>query len=212
MPKDKPLSEEHIRLLDEAEELGVDTFGYHVYNANLDGLREAIARQTAALAREAIAKRNAEKAALEADEEELESIKGAFDETMANTRGVLVRQVEWSEWLPVAQDENEPRLTIANGVTGFEAGESERVLSVDGLGTNIYKHVKEEGLEKRFMLYAFKATLAQNVHTTLIPTLVEAQGSNKEGEEQVKRPSGLVVPDGAPPAGPNRHQRRHPNG
>lgn len=198
-----------MALLAEAEELGVDTVGYGDPNANLDSLRQMIARRTAAVAREAVAKRDIERAAIEADEEELESIRGAFDETMEDTRGVLIRQVEWTEWLPVGQDEHEPRITIANGVTGFEAGRNEKVLNVDGVGTQIFKAVEEEGLTRRFMLYAFKATLAQNVHTTLVSTLVEAQGSNKEGQEQVKRPSGLVVPDGQ---GPNRQQRRHPNG
>jgi hypothetical protein len=208
---EKKLSDEHLALLREAKELGVDTFGYEVHNANLDSLRAAIARQTEALAREAIAKRRVERAAMEEEDEEREGILGAFDESMANTRGVLIRQVEWSEWLPVSQDEHEPRLVIANGVTGFEAGENEKVLSVDGVGTQIFKLVEDkeqEGLSQRFMLYAFKATLAQNVHTTLVATLVEAQGSNQEGEAQVKRPSGLITPDGA--AGPNRAQRRHP--
>jgi hypothetical protein len=200
---------EHLALLQEAQLLQIDTMPWAEPDANLDSLREAIARQTAALAREAVAKRRIEQAAMEAEDAEAESIKGIFDETMANTRGVLIRQVEWSEWLPVGQDEHEPRLTIANGVTGFEAGENEKVLNVDGVGTQIFKLVKEEGLERRFMLYAFKATLAQNVHSTLVATLVDAQGSNLEGEEQVKRPSGLVVPDGQ---GPNRQQRRHPNG
>jgi hypothetical protein len=108
---------EHLALLQEAAALQIDTTPWAEPDANLDSLREAIGRQTAALAREAIAKRNIERAVMEQADEELESIRGAFDETMANTRGVLVRQVEWSEWLPVSQDAHEPRLTIANGVT-----------------------------------------------------------------------------------------------
>jgi hypothetical protein len=209
VPQDKPLSAEHTALLREAEELGVDTLGYSVPNARLDRLREAIARQTEALAKEAIAKRKLERAAMEAEDDERESIRSVFDETMANTRGVLVRVVEWSEWLPVGQDENEPRLTVANGVTGFEAGENEKVLTVEGVGTQRIKHVTDEGLTKRFMLYAFKATLAQNVHTTLVATLVEAQGSNQEGEEQ--KPSKIVTPPPMQP-GDNRATRRHPRG
>jgi hypothetical protein len=202
------LTERHRALLQEAAALQIDTTPWGDPDANLDSLREAIGRQTAALAREAIAKRNIEQAVMDQEDEERESIRSVFDETMANTRGVLVRQVEWSEWLPVSQDEHEPRLTIANGVTGFEAGENERVLSVDGVGTQIFKQAQaeQEDAGQRFMLYAFKATLAQNVHTTLIPTLVEAQGSNQEGEAQVKRPSGIITPNGP---GPNRAQRRH---
>lgn len=203
------LTPEHLALLDEAQGLQIDTMAYGTPDANLDELRMLIARQVEHMAREAASKRKVEQALLEAEQEEKESIRSVFDETMADTRGVLVRQVEWSEWLPVSQDENEPRLTIANGVTGLEAGRNEKVLSVDGLGTQIFKNVVEEGLTKRYMLYAFKATLAQNVHTSLIPAMIEAQGSNQEGEAQVKRPSGLVVPDHD---GSNRQQRRHPNG
>jgi len=205
MAKKDELSEEHLKLLEEAESLGLDTMGYSAPNARLDSLREAIARQTQALAREAIAKRRVERAEMDAADEEQAAIRGAFDETMANTRGVLVRLVEWSEWVPVGQDEKEPRLTLANGVTGFEAGENERLLTVEAVGTQRIKHVTEEGLSKRFMLYAFKATLAQNVHTTMVSTLVAAQGSNDEGEVQKPQPpSGLITPDG-----PNRAQRRH---
>jgi predicted transcriptional regulator len=205
MAKKDELSEEHLKLLEEAESLGLDTMGYSAPNARLDSLREAIARQTQALAREAIAKRRVERAEMDAADEEQAAIRGAFDETMANTRGVLVRLVEWSEWVPVGQDEKEPRLTLANGVTGFEAGENERLLTVEAVGTQRIKHVTEEGLSKRFMLYAFKATLAQNVHTTMVSTLVTAQGSNDEGEVQKPQPpSGLITPDG-----PNRAQRRH---
>jgi predicted transcriptional regulator len=205
MAKKDELSEEHLKLLEEAESLGLDTMGYSAPNARLDSLREAIARQTQALAREAIAKRRVERAEMDAADEEQAAIRGAFDETMANTRGVLVRLVEWSEWVPVGQDEKEPRLTLANGVTGFEAGENERLLTVEAVGTQRIKHVTEGGLSKRFMLYAFKATLAQNVHTTMVSTLVTAQGSNDEGEVQKPQPpSGLITPDG-----PNRAQRRH---
>lgn len=202
-----PLSKEHLALLREAEELGLDTLGYADPSANLDGLRQVIARQTEALAKEAMAKRRIERAQMEAEDEQRESIRSAFDETMADTRGVLIRIVEWSEWLPIAQDEQEPRLTVANGVTGIEAGSTERLLTVEGVGTAKIKHVEEEGLTRRFMLYAFKATLAQNVHTSLIPTLVDAQGSHEEGE--VAKPSRIITPDGDQPKGPNRAQRRH---
>jgi hypothetical protein len=208
----KGLTEEHLALLTEAEELGVDTLGYTVHNANLDSLRAAIARKTEALATEAVARQRMEEVAAAEEataQEERDAIRTAFDETMEDTRGVLVRIVEWAEWLPVAADEQEPRLTVANGVTGFEAGRSERLLTVEGVGTQRIKEVTEDGLTKRFMLYAFKATLAQNVHTSLIPTLVEAQGSHEEGE--VAQPSRIITPDDGIP-GPNRASRRHPRG
>lgn len=198
---------EHLALLQEAQALQIDTTPWAEPNANLGTLREAIARQTEALAKEAIAKRRIERAAMDAADEEQAAIRGAFDEAMGDTRGVLVRLVEWSEWIPVGQDETEPLMTVANGVSGFEAGKNERLLTVEAFGTQRLKHVDIDGLSKRFMLYAFKATLAQNVHTTMVSTLVTAQGSKDEGEVQKpQQPSGLITPDNGP--GPNRAARR----
>jgi hypothetical protein len=198
---------EHLALLQEAQALQIDTTPWAEPDANLVTLREAIARQTEALAREAIAKRRIERAAMDAADEEQAAIRGAFDEAMGDTRGVLVRLVEWSEWIPVGQDETEPLMTVANGVSGFEAGKNERLLTVEAFGTQRLKHVDVDGLSQRFMLYAFKATLAQNVHTTMVSTLVAAQGSNDEGEVQKpQQPSGLITPDNGP--GPNRAARR----
>lgn len=207
MAKDE-LSAEHMALLQEADQLGLDTLSYTSgTQAGLRALREAIARQTAALAREAMAKRRIEQAEMDTADEEQATIRGAFDEAMEDTRGVLVRLVEWSEWIPLGQDETEPLMTVANGVSGFEAGKNERLLTVEAFGTQRIKHVDDEGLSKRFMLYAFKATLAQNVHTTLVSTLVAAQGSKDEGEVQKpQQPSGLITPDNGP--GPNRAARR----
>lgn len=200
-------------LIAEAIELGIDVTGYDSSPGSVDRLRAYMARKTAELTTAAVAQERLKKAAEEAEEEaelEANSIRSAFDETMADTRGVLVRLVEWTEWLPVAADENEPRLTVANGVTGLEAGKSEKVLTVEAMGTQRIKHVEEDGLTRRFMLYAFKATLAQNVHTSLIPSLVNAQGGNEEGE--VQKPSQIALPGDMPMPGPNRNQRRHPNG
>jgi hypothetical protein len=127
MPKDE-LSEEHQALLREAEELGVDTIGYSAPNAKLDNLRGAIARQTERLARQAAAQERLERAASEAEAEKEEELElGAFDEVMGQTRGVLIRVTEWTEWLPVTKSEHLSALTLANGVTGFEAGENERL-------------------------------------------------------------------------------------
>jgi hypothetical protein len=198
---------EHLALLQEAQALQIDTTPWAEPDANLVTLREAIARQTEALAREAIAKRRIERAAMDAADEEQAAIRGAFDEAMGDTRGVLVRLVEWSEWIPIGQDDTEPLMTVANGVSGFEAGKNERLLTVEAFGTQRLKHVDVDGLSQRFMLYAFKATLAQNVHTTMVSTLVAAQGSNDEGEVQKpQQPSGLITPDNGP--GPNRAARR----
>jgi hypothetical protein len=210
MARKDELSEEHLALLAEAEELGLDTLGYSAPNARLDSLREAIARQTEHLAREAAAKQRLERAAREAEAEEELATEGAFDEVMGQTRGVLVRIAEWTEWIPVVKSPHLTALTLANGVSGFEAGENERVLSVECVGTNRSKQVETDAGTLVYMLYAFKATLAQNVKTTLVTSLVDAQGSNAEGEEpQPQQPSRIVTPDGPTP---NRTQRRHPRG
>ena len=132
---------------------------------------------------------------------------------MGETRGVLVRIVEWTEWLPVSKSPHLPQLSLVNGISGFEAGEHERLLTVEAIGTQRVKTVElddgdEPGGMFTYMCYAFKATLAQNVHTTLVSTLVEAQGGNQEGEEQrPQAPRKIITPDGP---GPNRQQRRHP--
>lgn len=201
------LSEEHMALLQEAEELGINTLGYAVRNAKLDRLREAIARRTAEIATEAAAKRRLEDPHLAVEDDDLPT-EGAFDEVMGQTRGVLVRVTEWTEWIPVTPSPHLTQLTLANGVTGFEAGESERLLTVEGIGTQRSKTVEVDGGTLVYMLYAFKATLAQNVKTTMVTSLVEAQGSNQEGEEQRPQPSRIITPDGEP----NRQQRRHPRG
>jgi hypothetical protein len=203
------LSSEHRALLEEAQALQIDVPEHlAAAGADLNLLRDMIGRQTTALAREAVAKRRLE----QADEDADLATKGAFDEVMGETRGVLVRVTEWTEWIPVSKSPHLTQLSLANGVTGFEAGEKERLLTVEGIGTQRVKTVElEDGATLVYMLYAFKATLAQNVHTTMVTTLVEAQGSNMEGEEQrpQQQTSKIITPDDTPP-GPNRHQRRHP--
>src|SRR3954469_11422633 len=103
------------KLLDEAKELDIDTTDWTPTEGDVDRLKMRIARRTEEIAREAAAKHRLEQAEIEAEESEKETIRSVFDETMANTRGVLVRQVEWTEWIPVGQDEHEPRLTLDTG-------------------------------------------------------------------------------------------------
>ena len=101
---------------------------------------------------------------------------------MGDTRGVLVRQVEWTEWLPVAQDENEPRLTIANGVTGFEAGKNETAADCRGAWHSAdqarHRGRPDEALHALRLQGHAGSERAHHDRATL----VEAQGSNEEGE------------------------------
>jgi hypothetical protein len=202
MPEQR--SPEHLSLIAEAHELGISVVGYQDVNADLDALREAIARRTAEIAKEAAAKKALEDATIE----ELEQQTGAFDEVMGQTRGVLVRIAEWSEWIPTNPDDNEPRMTSGNGVTAFEAGEHEKVVDIEVMKTQRMKTVNvSEGVDMHYTLYAFQATLAQNVRTDLAATLIDLQGSNEEGDLlRPPQPSGLVLPDNGMP--PNRAARR----
>jgi hypothetical protein len=200
MTKKDELSEEHRALLAEAEELGVDTLGYTVPNAKLDRLREAIARRTEAIAKEAAAK--AQIADVAGDDEEEWS---GFDEAAGATRGVLVRLVEWTEWIPVRISDHLKGLSVANGLTGFEAGENEKVVSIESLDTNRRKRVPMDDDPQQYIeysLHVMKAVLANNVTTDLLKQLVDLQGGNREGTE----PTGKIVMPDAP--SPNRAQRR----
>ncbi len=205
MPKEPKLSEEHMALLAEAEELGLSTLGYAVPNAKLDRLRDDIARRTEAIAKEAAAKERMEAAVggMSEDEEFSE-----FDEASGTTRGVLVRIVEWSEWMPVKRDDHLKGLTVVNGVTGFEAGEFEKVVSIDTMDTNKHKRVPaDDGTDgyTEYSLVVMKAVLANNVSTDLLHNMIDLQGGDREGT----MPKAQVILPDAPQ--PNRRQRRHMN-
>lgn len=195
------LSEEHERLLDEANELGVDTTGYTDPKAKLDQLREQIARRTSEIAREAAAKeRMAAAMGGQAEEDEF----SGFDEAAGATRGVLVRIVEWSEWIPVKLSPHLKGLSVANGVTGFEAGEHEKVVSIESMDTNRRKRVPLDDGDGHieYSLHVMKAILANNVSTELLSQMIDLQGGDREGQQ----PSGqIVMPDAVKP---NRAARR----
>jgi hypothetical protein len=178
-------------LVAEAQELGVDLEGIE----NDDALLRAIQDKTREIAKGAAIERS-EQIASE------EQVRGAFDEVMGDTRGVLVRVVEWTEWLPMIASEHLPQLNLQNGVSGFEAGENEKVVSIEVSRTGQTKEVDygEEG-KKRYMLYAFQAILAQNTRTDLIAAFIDDQGGDRKGT--TPRPSRLITPDG-----PNRAARR----
>jgi hypothetical protein len=189
MPLDKDL-------LAQATELGVSVEGI----ANDEALDRAVQARMRELARGAVVD------AKKVEEEEAQRA-GAFDEVMGQTRGVLVRIVEWTEWLPMIASEHLPQLGLQNGVTGFEAGENEKVVDIDVSRTGQTKEVDygDEG-KKQFQLYAFQAKLAQNVRTDLIATLIDNQGGDKEGNRVM--PSRLITPNGPPPTGNRAAKRR----
>jgi hypothetical protein len=204
MPKKQELTPEHQSLLAEAMELGMDTVGYTDPEADLDQLRGAIARHLEEVAKAAAARAKLAAMTEESEDDEFEG----FDEAAGQTRGVLVRLVEWTEWIPIGISEHLKGLSVANGLTGFEAGENEKVVSIETLDTNRRKRVPMDDDPQQhieYSLHVMKAVLANNVSTDLLKQLVELQGGDREGSE----PTGKIVIPDAPQ--PNRAARRRRN-
>lgn len=126
---------------------------------------------------------------------------------------VLVRIIEWTEWLPGKKDEN-AEIVLSDGITGFIAGKNERLLEVAVSGTGVNRRViveGENGAEDKTLqygLYAFQAVLAQNVEQGALENVLALQRPMDLPE--VKE-SGIIVTQQMPPQPPtNRQQRRHP--
>lgn len=146
---------------------------------------------------------------------------------------VLVRIVEWLEWMPGQQ---QGPLAMTNGVTSFKSLKHERLidLGVSGTGRN-YEWEEEDDCEicngtgslgtdnfcdtcdgtgklkitQHYGLYAFQAVLAQNTSDDLARSLVAAQAMPMEEELQRDKEAGrdrredLIVVQR-----PNRNDRR----
>lgn len=109
---------------------------------------------------------------------------------------VLIRVVEWTAFVPQRKDSSSP-LMLANGITGFEIDESERVVEVSVGSTGHERHfpmeIDGEQRNIRHTLYAFQALLAataDELPESLIP-------DNPDGHT-------IVLP-----GQPNRAQRRN---
>jgi len=131
-----------------------------------------------------------------------------------NEQTVLVRVVEWTEWLPGKKDEN-AEIVLSDGITGFVAGKNERLLEVAVSGTGVNRRVTvegENGAEDQILhygLYAFQAVLAQNVDESALTNALGLQRPMDLPKVQTKD-TGLVVTQNMPKPPPtNRHQRRH---
>lgn len=204
---EKKLTEEHLALLAEAEELGINTIGMNLPSSRLDTLRNAIARRTEEIATAAVSKSRMESMEIAPEFDEDEDFSG-FDEAAGATRGVLIRLVEFTEWVPVTLDDNIKKLTLANGFTGFEAGEHEKVVSIDTVDTNQRKRVPlddDPTQSVEYSLHVIKVVLANNVSTDLLNQMIELQGGREEGI----RPTGQIIIPDAPM--PNRAARRRKN-
>jgi hypothetical protein len=129
---------------------------------------------------------------------------------------VLVRIVEWLEWMPGQQH---GPLAMTNGVTSFKSLKHERLidLGVSGTGRN-YEWEEDdpdnegEKITQHYGLYAFQAVLAQNMSDALARSLIAAQAMPMEEELQRDKEAGgrdrredlLVIEHPKP----NRNDRR----
>lgn len=193
------------RLIEEANQLGIETDGFTPSPGDTDRLKMNIALRTEEIAIEQVAKARLAAAGGGVDEDTEFS---GFDEAAGKTRGVLVRLVEFTAWIPIkiAEEKQLSMLTLANGITGFEAGEHEKVVSIDTLDTDRRKRIPQtddpSGPYIEYSAHVVKVVLANNVSTKLLHEMIDIQGGEEPGQEPDPR---IVLPD-APK--PNRAQRR----
>lgn len=189
-------------LLERARELDIDTTGFDTSEESTKLLRQRIADH--ARVKQEMTNRIAPSGS---DEKQADD----------NERVIMVRLVEWTEWMPSVPDKNIPQLGMSNGVTGFAAGKTERLLEVgvSGTGQNRKSKAKhpETGDEVEVIhgLYAFQAVLAQEVSASVLEQQRALQAPPEEaGRDKAKD---LIITDRMPaPNGsqqqPNRKQRR----
>ena len=126
---------------------------------------------------------------------------------------VLVRIIEWTEWIPGQPSPQNRDLVMNQGFTGFTTGKSERLLEVAVSGTGVSRRVRvksENDDEQKvipYSLYAFQAVLAQNVNESTFDTLMEAQ---RPPAEDVNSKQVIVtkhMPNSQPPSPPRKKKR-----
>jgi hypothetical protein len=132
----------------------------------------------------------------------------------AGTETVLVRIVEWTEWIPGERSGEAPSLVMNQGVTGFETGKTERLLEVAVTGTGRTRNVRVNKLGEddqdvvQYSLYAFQAVLAQNVSTQTFETLMEAQRPPAEHADGKQIIVTKQMPHNPPPLPPKKQRRK----
>lgn len=127
---------------------------------------------------------------------------------------VLVRVVEWGEWLP-GTSSDAPPLPLHNGFTGFASGKTERLVDLLVSNTMQTKEVlvidRDEGKENvvTYSYYVFQATLAQNITGNLLSSLLEVQRPTDEDEDAAKKKkSNLIVMQDGGLVTPNRAETK----
>jgi hypothetical protein len=120
-------------------------------------------------------------------------------------RDVTVRVHEWTAWIPLRGDRNDPDLLPANGVTSFRALEGERLVDLQAETTGIKmlanlsdddeddtQDVDGKSTEDEkgvpHALYTFRAVLAANQSDLGVDLeeIVSPQPTPEESKEQVK--------------------------
>jgi hypothetical protein len=182
-------------------------------------------------------------------------------EELDDEQVVLIRIVEWTEWIPGTADKTLPQLQMHNGFTGVVTSRTEKLIDVgiSGTGKNMdwtvdvecpdcegtgkipptgsdqFKPVEQtppltdgeiqtcqrcEGggfiaIKVHYGLYAFQATLAQNVSENLYRSLKLAQDlpiieENDRRKEQGrdKRDDLVIVERKSPPPPPPKRRKR----
>jgi len=141
-------------------------------------------------------------------EEEIDGMIEAGEET------VLVRIVEWTEWIPGEQSEHSRDLIMNQGWTGVRTGKTERLLEVAVTGTGMNRRVRIKHADSDsetvvpYSLYAFQAVLAQNVSEQTFETLMAAQRPPDEAMDGKKIVVTKHMPENPPPPPPKRRARR----
>lgn len=139
------------------------------------------------------------------------------EEATKADKAILIRVVEWGEWIP-SNEATEPEvkgLKLNNGYTGVSAGESERLLELLSQNTLKEKTItienRDTGREekRKYIYYAFQATLAQNVSEPVIEELLELQRPPKVDPDAPRnRRDDLIVIKNGQPVSPNRAEIR----
>jgi len=140
-----------------------------------------------------------------------------LEELRKTDEAVLVRVVEWGEWLPSAPSDT-PSLPLHNGFTGFASGKTERLIDLLVSNTMQTKEVlvvdrdKVEETVVTYSYYVFQATLAQNITGNLLGGLLEVQRpTDKDEDAAKKKKSNLIVMQDGGLVTPNRAETKRAN-
>jgi hypothetical protein len=141
-----------------------------------------------------------------------------LDQLTKSDKAVLIRVVEWSEWLPASLKKgNKHSVKIHNGYTAIATGDKEKLLRVEGSGIGDSRIITEtdeetgETVQHEYGFYVFQATLAQNISDTLAESLMAAQRPPELTQEVRDRKDDLVIVQNgvkAPPPPPRKRKRK----